>query len=149
MTDQTYYLPEGLPAPAPLRDGLDTEYWDGLKRGELVVQRCNSCRAFQWGPEWICHKCLSFDMGWEAVEPKGILYSHQRVWHPVHNALQTHGPYVVALVELPHADGIRVIGNLLGDPQQELVIGSPVTGQFEQHGAGDDAYMLLQWRLAS
>ena len=25
-----YYLGEGMPAPAPSVDGLDTEYWDGI-----------------------------------------------------------------------------------------------------------------------
>ena len=37
-----FYLPEGLPAPMPSRDGLDTPYWEGLKNNQLVVQRCTS-----------------------------------------------------------------------------------------------------------
>ena len=45
-----YYLPAGLPAPVPEPDGLDTPYWRGTRRGELWVQRCNACRAWQWGP---------------------------------------------------------------------------------------------------
>ena len=61
------YLPKGLPAPAPENDGLDKPYWEATRRGELMVQRCTKCGTFQWGPEWICHKCLSFDMGWHKV----------------------------------------------------------------------------------
>ncbi|MFI5002592.1 MAG: Zn-ribbon domain-containing OB-fold protein, partial [Reyranellales bacterium] len=58
------YLPSGLPIPVPENDGLDKPYWDATRRGELLVQRCKSCGTFQWGPEWICHKCLSFDLDW-------------------------------------------------------------------------------------
>ena len=41
----------------------------------------------------------------------------------MHPALAEQGPYVIVLVELPHADGVRIVGNLLGDPQQPLTIG--------------------------
>ena len=48
------------------------------------------------------------------------IYSWERVWHPVHPALANGVPYVVLLVELPDADGIRMIGNLVGDPRAEV-----------------------------
>ena len=136
------YLPAGLPAPRPQRDGLDKPYWDGLREGVLRVQRCASCGTWRWGPEWICHSCHSFDTRWEEVEPRGRLYSWARSWHPVHPALREHGPYIFALIELPQAGNIRMVGNLLGDPQQKVEIGSDVRGVFEPH----DGYVLLQWR---
>ena len=37
--------------------------------------------------------------------------------------------------------------NLLGDPRQDLTIGSPVTGVFEHHHDDDPSYSLLQWVL--
>jgi uncharacterized OB-fold protein len=58
-----------------------------------------------------------------------------------------HGPYIAVLVELPHADGVRMVGNLLGDPTQEVVIGTEVEGVFEHHGDSDPPYSLLQWRM--
>ena len=54
----------------------------------------------------------------------------------LHPALKEHGPYLVVLVELPHAGGIRMLGNLLGDPRQVVTIGAPVEAVFEPH---DDA----------
>jgi uncharacterized OB-fold protein len=140
------YLPAGLPAPVAEADGLDAPYWEATRRGELLIQRCRGCSAWQWGPEWICHRCLSFDVGWERVEGRGHIYSWERVWHPVHPALKGHPPYVVVLVELPHADRVRMIGNLLGDPQQEVAIGSPVEGVFEPHDEGKPPYTLVHWR---
>ena len=143
------YLKPGLPAPAPSRDGLDAPFWQGLARDALLLQRCRGCGKFQWGPEWICHRCLSFDLGFDAVAPQGRIYSYERVWHPVHSALKEQGPYVVVLVELPQADGVRVIGNLLGDPRAPVVIGAAVDAVFEHHANAQPAFTLLQWRRAA
>jgi uncharacterized OB-fold protein len=137
------YLP-GLPLPSPASDGLDTAYWDAARHHELVVQRCEACRAYQWGPEWICHACRSFDLVWAPVEPKGRVYSWERVWNPVHPALRDACPYLVVLVELPHADGVRMVGNLLGDPMDPVVIGEEVEAVFEDHD--DEGVTLVQWR---
>ena len=145
--EKKYYLPEGLPSPRAQRTGLDTEFWAATKRHELVVQRCNSCKAFQWGPEWICHKCLSFDMGWHKVSGKGRIYSWERPWHPVHPALKGHGPYVVVLVELPDAGNVRMLGNLLGDPRQDVPIGATVEAVFEPHDDAKPPFTLVQWKL--
>lgn len=141
------YLPAGLPAPSP--SALDRPYWDGLREERLCIQRCRRCARFQWGPEWVCHRCLNFDLEFVAVEAHGVIYSHQRVWHPVHPALREHGPYVIVLVELPHADNIRLVGNLLGDPHQALRIGAEVHGVFEHHRAAQPPFSLLHWRYAA
>ena len=86
------YLAPGLPIPAPARDGLDAPYWQGLTEECLLLQRCTSCGHWQWGPECICHHCLSFDLSFAATEPEGRVYSYERVWHPVHPALTSQGP---------------------------------------------------------
>jgi len=142
----TTYLPAGLPVPAAAGDGLDTAYWEATRRHELVVQRCNACQGFQWGPEWICHQCHSFDLGWHRVSGKGVIYSWERVWHPVHPALRESCPYMVVLVELPDAGNVRMVGNLLGDAMEEVVIGSAVEAVFEDQS--NDGVTLVQWRRA-
>ncbi|MBV1878941.1 MAG: OB-fold domain-containing protein [Pseudomonadales bacterium] len=143
-----YYLNPGLAIPRAQPDGLDAEYWQGLSENKLIIQRCSSCKGWQWGPEWLCHRCHSFEMGYEEVAATGVIYSHERIWHPIHPALKDQGPYIVVLVELPQADNVRVVGNLLGDPEQPLKIGAEVTGVFEHHADSDPAYTLLQWQLA-
>ena len=143
-----HYLRQGLATPVPSRDGLDKPYWDGLRENVLRLQRCRACGAFQWGPEWICHRCLSFDLAWEPVEPKGRVYSYERVWHPVHSALKDQGPYVVVLVELPHANNVRLVGNLLGDARAPVTIGAAVHGIFEHHAHDKVPFTLLHWRTA-
>ena len=137
------YLPEGLPRPVAAPDGLDQEFWDSARRHELKVQRCRQCRTFLFGPEWICHQCHSFDLEWVKVPARGRIYSWERVWHPVHPALREACPYVIVLVELPYAGNVRMLGNLLGDPQQEIEIGAEVEAVFEDH----DKFTLIQWQL--
>jgi uncharacterized OB-fold protein len=52
------------------------------------------------------------------------------------------------LVELPHAGDVRMLGNLLGDPQQEVMIGAAVEAVFEPHDDAAAPYALVQWRIA-
>ena len=143
------YLPPGLTQPAPMPDGLDAPYWEGTLQDELRVQRCAECGTHQWGPEWMCHNCQAFDPEWVAVEPKGRIYSWERPHHPVHPTLAEHGPYIIVLVELPHADNLRMVGNLLGDPMQDIVIGAEVEAIFEHHPDGDPPYALVQWNVTT
>jgi uncharacterized protein len=139
------YLPDGLSRPA-VSDQLSAPYWEGTRQGKLRIQKCRGCGAFQWGPEWICHRCHSFDLAWEDVAAHGRIYSYQRPHHPVHAALNGHGPYIVVLVELQHAGNVRMVGNLLGDPRQEVRIGATVEAVFEPHDAAEPAFTLVQWR---
>ena len=143
------YLPEGMPIPVPQEDGLDKNYWEATRRGKLMVQKCGACGTWQWGPEWICHNCHSFNMTWEQIEPSGRIYSWERPWHPVHPALRDQEPYIVVLVELPQAANVRMIGNLLGDPHQKVMIGSKVEAVFEPHDNTEPPYTLVQWRVVA
>lgn len=140
-----FCLPDGLPAPKPQRDGMDTGFWEALRRHELVVQRCKQCGTFQHGPEWICHQCQGGELEWHKVAGRGRLYSWVRSWNPVHPALKEAGPYIIAVVELPDAGGVRMVGNLLGDPKQDAPFDAEVEAVFEDH---PDA-TLVQWRLVN
>ena len=143
------YLNPGLPKPLPSPDGLDAPYWQAAAEGRLVLQRCNTCGAWQWGPEWTCHNCHSFDLSFDEVPPITRIYSYERVWHPVHPALKEQGPYIVVLVEFPDHDGARMVGNLLGDPRQPVHIGAEVRAVFEHHQDDDPPHTLVQWEVVS
>jgi len=140
------YLPPGLPIPVPERNGLSAPYWHGLREGKLKVQRNPRTGLHQFPPQWIAHDTHTFELDWVEVEPRGVIYSWTRVWHPVHPALKDACPYLVAVVELPHASKVRVLGNLLGDPVEEVVIGARVEAVFEHHNDAEPPFTLLQWR---
>jgi uncharacterized OB-fold protein len=138
------YLPAGVPRPVPMPDGLDVPYLDSLLEHRVVVPRCPECGTWQWPPEVLCWQCRHFGLGWEEVEATGVLFSWTRIWHPVRPELQQSVPYLVGLVELSHAGGIRLIGNILGDPHTSPHSGDRLWGVFEDH-PGDRPYTLLQW----
>ena len=140
------YLPTGLPTPTSGPAGLAAPYWEGTRRGMLRIQKCDGCGAWQWGPEWICHRCHSFSLSWREIVGKGRIYSYQRPHHPVHAALKGHGPYIAVLGELPGYGNVRMLGNLLGDPRQTVTIGAEVEAVFEPHDSADPPFTLVQWR---
>lgn len=137
------YLPDGLPAPAPDRDGVDAGFWEAARRHQLALQRCRSCGAFQAPPEWVCHRCHSRDLGWATMPGRGRVFSWIRVHHAAHPALRARLPYLVVLVEVDGTGGVRLIGNLLGPSDQEVAIDAAVEAIFEDHEGG---YTLVQWR---
>ena len=139
------YLPAGLAAPLD-EEGVNAAYWSGLREGALRVQRCG-CGSWQFGGEHLCHHCHTWDPPWVEVEARGRIYSWERVWHAAHPALTQRVPYLAVIVELPQAGGVRMLGNLLGDALQEVIIGAEVAGVFEHHPDDDPACSLLQWRL--
>ncbi len=138
------YLQDGL--PSPVANNLDAPFWKGLQDNRLLIQRCANCSNWQWGPEWICHHCHSFELDFEETKASGVIYSYERVWHPVHPALASQGPYLIVLVALPAAGAVRLVGNLLGDPRQDVEIGGRVEGVFEHHLDAESNYSLLQWQ---
>ena len=36
------------------------------------MQRCDACDGWQWGPEWCCHRCHSFDLRYEETAAEGV-----------------------------------------------------------------------------
>jgi uncharacterized OB-fold protein len=137
------YLPEGLPAPAISPDALDAPYWEGAKAHRLVVQSCTACGQVQWPPEEICAACHAFALRWIAAEGSATIASWSRIWHPVHPALQGHGPYLVVVVTLTDHP-VAMVGNLLGDPLQPVEIGERVRVVFEDQPSRN--VTLVQWQ---
>jgi uncharacterized OB-fold protein len=119
-----------------------------LREGRIRVQRNPATSLFQFPPQWIAYDTQTFDLEWVDVAPRGRIFSWTRVWHPVHPALRDAGPYIVVVVELPQAGAVRMLGNLLGDPRQDVEIGAEVEAVFEHHADAEPPYTLLQWRLA-
>jgi uncharacterized OB-fold protein len=147
LIDRPPYLPVVMGVPRPLDSGLDQPFHDGLREHRIVLQCCNACGHWQWPPEVLCHRCRSFDLGW--VEPEsaaGSVFTWTRVWHAAREGLEASVPYIVVVVELPAAEGVRLVGNLLGDATAPVTVGLRVRPEFEDHEEDGERYTLLQWR---
>jgi uncharacterized OB-fold protein len=138
------YLGEAYPLPAARADGLDAGFWQAARERRLVVQRCSTCGEVQFPPEVVCRQCQSADLDWVDVRPSGHIFSYVRVWHAGSPAAAARVPYLVAVVDVIPGK-VRFVGNLLGDPHEEITIGTAVHPEFEDH----DDITLIQWRVSA
>lgn len=129
----------------PSAHGLDREHWEGLRRGELLAQRCASCAQWLWGPRAICPRCHGFDLVWEKAPTSGRVYTWCRSHYPYVSELADLLPYVTVLAELPEAGGIRMLGLLAAD-SDPVSIGDEVTAVIEQPATAE--WPVLRWRRA-
>ena len=119
-----------VPRPTP-----DTQpYWDGLARGQLLIQRCKSCGSFRHYPRPVCPACWSMDHEWVAASGQGTVHSWTVAHHPFHLGFKAESPYVLLTVDL--AEGVRAMGQLRGLDPAALRLGLPVEVDFVREGEG-------------
>ncbi|MBU6283644.1 Zn-ribbon domain-containing OB-fold protein [bacterium] len=121
----------------------DTKFfWDGLKQGKILVQRCKGCARLRHPPRPMCPHCNS--LLWDTIEAsgRGTLHSFVLPRHPQWPWFE--GTYVVALVDLE--EGLRLVTNLVDVDPAEVTIGMPVEGRVEHF---DDGVSLHQFRPRS
>lgn len=128
--------------PSPDDSVSTAGYWRWLREHQLRIQRCTACGRTRNPAGEVCHACGSTLFEWIPVPAEGRVYSWTRVWHPVNETLEGHVPYLVAWIEVEHPDHPRFVGNIVGDPMQDVAIGDPVTGVFEDRSSGT----ILNWR---
>ncbi len=104
-------------------------FWTGGARGELLIQRCGSCRWWIHPPLPLCPRCHSREVAPEATSGCGRLISHT-VNHQDWGSLAP--PYVIALVELEEQPGLRLLTNLVAAAPEDIRSGMPVTVRFER-----------------
>jgi 3-oxo-4,17-pregnadiene-20-carboxyl-CoA hydratase alpha subunit len=112
------------PAPVDTARGMTTrEFFDGVRAGRLIVQRCTACRALAVPPKVVCPVCEG--LGWERTTLAGdgeiASYTVIRV-PPAQFAAEA--PYVVAVVRM--AEGVSILGRLTGVPIEAVDVGMPV-----------------------
>lgn len=101
--------PRGLIAPNPDPDSIP--WWEGLERGELRAQTCNSCGTTFAPPTPTCPACGARDYAWTTLSGRGRVYSWVKVHIAMDPAFENDVPYSIVVVELE--EGPRVVGRLL------------------------------------
>jgi uncharacterized OB-fold protein len=117
-----------LPQPDP----ISREYWDGLGRGELRLQRCLDCGTAQFYPRALCSTCAG-DVEWFTASGLGTVHTFSIVRSNPAEPFASLVPYVFAIVEMD--EGPRMLTNVIGCAVEDVAIGLPV--QLEPVEAGD------------
>lgn len=99
--------------PVPVADQDTQPFWDGCRRGELLIQRCGACGKWLWQPRPICSSCQTPDPAWTPVSGDGVVASWTVMRPPTLPAFASMVPFVVLLVTL--AEGVRLLGYLVDE----------------------------------
>jgi uncharacterized OB-fold protein len=134
----------GDPRPRPAADDTSAFFWDAAREGRLLVQRCASCRLFQYPPDVACVHCQSTDLAPTEVSGRGSLYSFAVVDRAFHAGFVESLPYVVARVERDEQPGLRLLTNIVDAAPGSLLVGQELIVTFEVR----DDVVLPQFRPA-
>lgn len=109
--------------PVPVPDGSSAKYWAAAAAGEMLLQACRSCGAYQFYPRLACRECGGVPE-WRKASGRGIVHTFTVIHQNGSRAFRERVPYVVAMVELE--EGPRMMSNVVDCLPEEVHIGMPV-----------------------
>jgi uncharacterized protein len=108
--------------PAPVVSEINRPYFEGLKAGILMLQRCSSCGEMIHYPRITCPHCLSYDLEWVVASGDGSIASFAEVHKPQHPAFNDEIPITLIAVQL--AEGPLLFARLSECTASALRIGA-------------------------
>ena len=125
MSEAAVEYQKPLPAPS----AVSAPFWDGLKSGELRLQRCAECQHYVFYPRSVCPHCLSERLDWITASGRGKVYSCTIVRRAMNPAFAEDVPYVFAIVEL--AEGPRITTNIVNCAPDDVRVDMPVKATYD------------------
>ena len=122
----------GQSIPMPVNAFDNKGFWEGVKRHELVFERCKGCGVWIHPPRPMCPRCHSLEKEWVASTGKGVIYSYVVYRESPHPAFKA--PYAVVLVEME--EGVRLVSNMVDIEAEKIYIGMPVEVVFDDIAGG-------------
>jgi uncharacterized protein len=109
---------------------LDTkEFWEGAKRGKLMLQFCTVAQRYQHYPRPISLYSGRHSIEWREASGFGTVYS----WTVTRSAWPGHEarvPYICAYIDLD--ENVRFLCNLVDCREDEVKIGMPVEVRWDR-----------------
>ena len=118
--------PAGPPAwakPGPAGALTLAAFFDGVREGRLVVQRCLTCRALAVPPKAVCQECEAISWEPAPLGGEGEVTSFTVIRIPPRGRA-AEAPYAIALVKLD--EGLSILGRVVEIPLDALATGLPV-----------------------
>jgi uncharacterized protein len=112
--------------PGPDPDATTAGYWAAALAHRFSIQRCRDCGRFQHFPAPWCSACGGTDLHFDQVSGRGTVYSFVIVHHVVRPWFADRAPYVVAWIDLPEQNGLRVLSDLFDVESAEVTVGMQV-----------------------
>jgi uncharacterized OB-fold protein len=125
------FFPDSM--PPPLANATTLPFWQAAAEHRLVVQRCTGCGHCRLPPAPVCPECRATESDWKELTGRGEVYTYTIVHRPI--AAEQRLPYVIAVIALEDAGGVRMISNLVGIAPEAISIGMPVEVVWEDMSA--------------
>lgn len=99
--------------PSPFRSRAALGLAAAAAEGRFMLQACGECGALQYPPRDACAKCLSVDLSWNDVSPKGKLIAGTTVHTSTNVYFRERTPWRVGTIQL--AAGPSIMCHVHGD----------------------------------
>ena len=104
----------GLNRPLPIEvTAVSKTFWEGLDRGEFLLQTCTGCARINFPPRAVCPNCHCTEFYWHGASGRAVLYSRTRVLSspPLYGLLT---PFTIGVIDLE--ENVRLLTRLLPGP---------------------------------
>jgi len=127
----TRWFPDAM--PQPMADNDTIAWWEAAAQHRLVAQRCEACARLRIPPAPLCPECRSDAFDWKELPGRAELYTYTVAHRPM--AAGQELPFIIGVVELEGADGLRLVSNLVEIEPEALEIGMPLEVAWEDMSA--------------
>ncbi len=112
----------------PVENHDSKHFWQGLRDGKLLIQRCTNCQRTRHPPQPMCEACQSLE--WDTIESKceGRIYSYTVMHYPEIPPFDY--PNAIVLVNLD--EGVRIASQLTGTKPDDIEIGARVKATLQE-----------------
>lgn len=117
------------PKPLPVVTEESRPFWEGCKRGVLLLQYCEACQHYQFYPRLYCMQCGADTLSWKQASGRGVIYSYTIIRQNKSPEFVNDTPYNVAIIQLE--EGPRLMSNIIDAAPGALQVDLPVTVVFD------------------
>lgn len=128
------YFPTEMPALEP--NWEDREFWKACAERRLAFQACGRCNTVRHPPTPMCPKCQSTEIVWMDAPSTARIFTFTVAHHASHPAVAANLPYVIAVVEFPTLQGVRLVTNITDVAPATVRIGQVVQLWWDDIGDG-------------
>ena len=125
-------MSQTITRPIPIPDAISAPFFDGAREGKLMLQHCTACGMWSCPVRERCPHCFAARLEWRAASGRGTLYTFAIMHQVMNPGFASHVPYNVSQIDLD--EGVRMVANVVGTPNEQLRIGMKLEAVFEDAG---------------
>lgn len=131
---------KSLKLPVPAIQPHAAPFWDGAKKGKLVLPFCSKCEKLFFYPRIACPECFSEEISWREVSKRGRIETFTTLYRAPTEAFETILPYSLGMIRL-ECDLLMFMG--IKGEKEKIKIGAAGEVQLETRADVAIPYFLV------